>query len=395
MRVLFLCHRLPYPADHGAKIRAFNFIRHLGQSHSVTVASLALTKEERKAGTPLKNYCDELLVEVLPSCTRWMRASAALGTSIPSSVAYFWSAGLYKRIEQRLLKEDVDMIFVYCAVMAQYVLRWKRGVRILDYVDIDSAKWADYSRFKSFPVSLGYALEARKLRNYERAIADKFHHCSVTTEGEREELENLGLARECSVIPNGVDIDYFCPNGIDADKSVAIVFLGRMDYFPNIDGVCYFVEKILPIVRAKIPGVEFRIIGSSPTRRVRQLSKVPGVFVTGYVPDVRSYIGNAVVSVAPLRIARGTQNKILESMAAGLPVVATSIAARGIQAIVGEHLLVADEADIFARKVIAIFEQPKLRRSLSSEGRKQVVEVHGWRRSMNLLEEIIDRSLQV
>src|SRR5262249_46278616 len=181
-----------------------------------------------------------------------------------------------------------------------------------------------------------------------RNLALRFDQCSVTTQHERESFQNLRVTIPCTVIPNGVDTSYFRRTGNHGGSASVIVFLGRMDYFPNIDGVRYFVKEVLPLVRAKMPNVEFRIVGSNPSSKIQELAKTPRITVTGHVPDVRDYVGDAAVSIAPLRIARGTQNKILESMAMGVPVVASSQAAKGIDAVPGRDFLVAEKAQEFA-----------------------------------------------
>jgi sugar transferase (PEP-CTERM/EpsH1 system associated) len=210
----------------------------------------------------------------------------------------------------------------------------------------------------------------------------------LTTQGELEEFKKLEVDRPQNVIPNGVDGSYFHPNGGPPQTKPVIVFLGRMDYYPNIDGVLYFTERVFPIIRAAVPNVEFRIIGSNPSPAVQRLRDVPGIVVTGHVPDVRPFLKDAVVSVAPLRMARGTQNKILESMAMGLPVVTTPAAAKGIEATPGEHILVAGEPDRFAGKVVEVLMNTQLRLSFANAGREQVNSAHVWSRSMEVLDNI-------
>jgi len=389
MKILFVCHRLPYPPNRGGKIRPFNMIRHLSQKHSVVVASLAHTERELKEGAGLKDYCDEVIAEVLPTPTRWLQALKALPTRTPSSVAYFWSPRLYQRIEQTVLQTRFDVTFVHCAFVAQYVMDLQTGFRIMDFGDLDSAKWAEYSHWKSFPFSSMYAFESKKLRAYERSVARLFDHCTITTEGERDEFQNLQVPTPHTVIPNGVDVSYFSPAEISISPDLSIVFIGRMDYFPNIDGVCYFAENILPLIRQKMPKVEFRIVGSNPTRKVRELTKMPGIVVTGHVPDVRRYLHDGAIAIAPLRIARGTQNKILESMAMGIPVVATPKAAKGIQAVPGRDLLVAETPHVFANQVLALLHNADLRRTLSAAARKQVEKAHLWPAAMNILDHTL------
>ncbi len=275
--------------------------------------------------------------------------------------------------------------------MAQYVLNAVSPVRILDFGDLDSAKWADYSQSKNFPLTLGYKLEAGKMRKYEKRVAGHFDQCTVTTRGELEEFEKLGLNRSCSVIPNGVDSQYFRSRSTRRDPNV-LVFVGRMDYFPNVDGMLYFTKDIFPIVRRSVPNAQLRIVGSNPSRAVRDLATVPGITVTGHVPDVRPYLEDAAVAVAPLRLARGTQNKILEAMAMSMPVVATSAAAKGIDAISGRHLAVSDGPGEFAAQVIELLRNADLRAQLSMAGCRQVENAHAWPNSMAILDDILKKA---
>ena len=389
MRILFICHRLPYPPNRGGKIRPFNMIRHLGQKHSVVVASLAHSEQEYVDGAGLNDYCDEVIAEILPQSTRWLQVVRALPTLTPSSVAYFRSARLHDRIRERVARTKFDVIFVHCGSMAQYAIDLQASFRIMDFGDLDSAKWAEYSHWKSFPSSLVYWSEFKKLRKYEREVAQRFDRCTVTSRGELEEFQTLNVPTPCTLIPNGVDTTYFSPVRHSSDKEPSIVFLGRMDYFPNIQGVCYFIDRILPLIRKEMPDVEFRIVGSNPARKIRNLGRLPGVLVTGHVPDVRSYIHDGAVAIAPLRIARGTQNKILESMAMGIPVVATPQAAKGIQAVGERDLVVAEAPEMFANQVVALLQSESMRRAFSRAGRKQVERAHLWSNSMDILDSVL------
>jgi sugar transferase (PEP-CTERM/EpsH1 system associated) len=389
MKILFVCHRFPYPPNRGGKIRPFNMIKHLSRQHTVVVGSVAHTEEELNQGSGLSAHCNEVLAEVLPNSARWLRAGMALPSRYPSSVAYFWSPELRRKIENAARRYCFDAVIVHCAFAAQYALGIAAKFRLLDFGDLDSGKWFDYQSFRSFPLCLGYGLEAHKLRKYETALVNAFDYCTVTTQGEMEELKTLNVAGLSTVIPNGVDSNYFRPRP-DPQNGQVIVFVGRMDYFPNIDGAEHFVRNIFPIIRRTMPHAELRLVGSDPNRVVLNLGTLPGVNVTGHVPDVRPYLDDATVTIAPLRLARGTQNKILESMAMGIPVVATSVAAKGVAAIPGTQLLVADEPEQFADAVLRILDNGMLRKSLSESARQQVEEAHSWARSMQILDSILD-----
>ncbi len=364
-------------------------IRHLGRKHSVVAASLAHTEQELKEGAALKDYCDDVIAEVLPESTRRLQALKALPTPTPCSAAYFWSSRLQERIRKYFFNSKFDVVFVHCIAMAQYVMDLQADLRIMDFGDIDSAKWAEYSQSNAFPFSLVYALESKKLRTYERHVAQSFHRCTVTSRSEKDEYQTFRVSTPCTLIPNGVDLSYFSVQRNVSSARPTVVFLGRMDYFPNIDGVCYFAEKVFPIIRSELPDVEFRIVGSKPARKIQSLGNIPGIVVTGHVPDVRAYVPNEAVAIAPLRIARGTQNKILESMAMGIPVVATTKAAKGIQAIAGRDLLAADAPEEFAGHVIALLRDEQMRRLISRSARKQLEKAHLWSNSMSILDSLL------
>jgi sugar transferase (PEP-CTERM/EpsH1 system associated) len=273
--------------------------------------------------------------------------------------------------------------------VAQYVLSLPARLRVLDYGDLDSGKWVDYSRYRSFPLSAGYSLEAHKLQAYERALAPRFHQCTVTAPGELEELRRLGISEPCTVIPNGVDSTYFNFHPRKNDAPPVMVFLGRMDYFPNVEGILHFTRHVLPLIKKAVPDAQLRIVGSNPVRTVRNLEHIPGVTVTGHVPDVRPLMEDASVSVVPLNICRGTQNKMLECMAMGVPIVATSKAAKGTQGVAGTHFLVADDSESLAREIVRLLGNFNLRQDLARSAREQVERRHAWSASMQILDSVL------
>jgi sugar transferase (PEP-CTERM/EpsH1 system associated) len=392
MKILFICHRFPFPPNRGGKIRPFQMIRHLSQKHSVVVASLAHTQQELEEGAGLKQHCEATIAEVLPSSSRWLHAFGEVLSGAPASAAYFWSPRLNWRIQEAWGAQKFDAVMVHCAFVAQYAMNLQGGFRILDFGDMDSAKWFDYARFRGFPLNLAYKVEALKLRRFEKKAAQFFDRCTVTTRGEYEEYQTMGVPISCTVIPNGVDAEYFQARSSLPPASAApvIVFLGRMDYFPNVDGISGFARDSFPQIRARIPNAELRIVGSNPNGHVRSLGQIGGVKVTGRVPDVRPHLADATVAIAPLRIARGTQNKILECMAAGVPVVSSQEAARGIQASPWKHFLVAEDADTFARQVVELIQNRELQTRLAAAGRRQVQTTHVWGESLKVLDNLLE-----
>jgi sugar transferase (PEP-CTERM/EpsH1 system associated) len=390
MNILFICHRIPFPPNRGGKIRPFNMIRHLAQSHSVVVATLAHSTQELAEGLAgLEDYGTELIAEVVPKSIRWRQCCTALLTRTPSSTAYFWSSRLQQRIQQSAGRTAFDVVWVHCAFVARYAFSLHGRFWVLDYGDLDSGKWLDYSRHRKFPLGAGYALEARKLRAYETKLATCFDHCTVTSQGELEEFHSLCVPVSCTVIPNGVDLDYFQQFPEAKRSSPVIVFLGRMDYYPNVDGILNFAGEIFPLIQKQVPGVQLRIIGSNPVRQVRALEKSPSITVTGHVPDVRPHLADAAVSVVPLRLGRGTQNKMLEAMAMAVPVVASPAAAKGVQAVAERDFLLGRTPQEFASQTVRLLQDPAFQRSLASAGRRQIETAHSWAVSMKIVDQII------
>ncbi len=390
MKILFVCHRLPFPPKRGGKIRPFNIIRHLKESgHHVTVGSLARSEEEMAEGQPLREYCDKLLVGQINPAAAVTQMIARLPTLVPSSMGYFYSRSLHRQIREELDRSSYDLVFVHCSSVAQYVRSAESVPSILDFGDMDSQKWLDYSTYRRFPLSMGYWLEGNKLCREEKRLARQFDMSTCTTQAELETLRDFNAAPQTDWFPNGVDAEFFSPTDTSYDPN-QICFIGRMDYYPNQRAMLYFCNDVLPLIQARRPATKLTIVGAEPTVEILKLAGREGISVTGTVPDVRDYVSGSALSVAPLAIARGTQNKILESMAMGVPVICSQNAAGGVDARPGEHLLVAASLEEYVEKTVMLLENADLRRKLSVAGRQRVLSSHSWLASMAKLDSIID-----
>jgi len=390
MKVLFVCHRLPFPPQRGGKIRPFNIICHLSQHHEVTVASLARTTEELEAGAGLANYCSHVIAETISAPAALARRVARLPTAAPSSTGYFYSPALARRIRAELARTRFDLIFVHCAFVAGYVADVTSAKKILDFGDMDSQKWLAYAKSRAFPLSLGYYVDGTKLRHLEAKLAAKFDLCTCTTRAELDVLKGYATGVPVDWFPNGVDTEYFKP--ADAPyRPDAVCFVGRMDYYPNQEGVIDFCRDVLPMIKARRPGVTLEIVGAAPPPRIRELGSLPGVTVTGSVPDVRPYAQSSAVSIAPLKIARGTQNKILEAMAMGVPTVSSAVAAGGVDAEPGRHLLTASDPRGFADAILRLLESPAERNRIAEAARARVLSHHSWKNSMERVDRLIEQ----
>jgi sugar transferase (PEP-CTERM/EpsH1 system associated) len=389
MKILYVCHRFPYPPQRGGKIRPFNMIRHFTrQGHEVTVASLARDAAEAEAGAAIAPHCKDFLVEVIGSAAAMTRMVMRLPTLAPSSFGYFYSPALARRIADRAAAERFDLVFAHCSSAAPYVRGITSAPKILDFGDMDSQKWREYSTHRRFPLSLGYWLEAVKLERAEAALARDFDLSTCTTRAEWETLRSHGVDRPNDWFPNGVDAELFAPTDGTYDAE-SIAFVGRMDYFPNQQAVFDFCTAVLPRIRTQRPNVRFTIIGADPPPSVRNLAQLPGVLVTGSVPDVKPLVRRAAFTVAPLRIARGTQNKILESMALGVPVISSQAAAGGVDAISPDHFWVARNDEELATQCLKLLGDATERQRLALAGRERVLSHHSWVASMHRLDGIV------
>jgi len=390
VKVLFVCHRVPYPPKRGGKIRPFNIIKHMTeQGHRVTVASLARSPAELEEARGLAGHCERVLVEVIPDWIAWPRMVAWLPTTRPSSFGYFYSPALARQLDGELGGGGYDLVFTHCSSVAPYVRAARGPLRVLDYGDIDSQKWREYAQHRPQPLATGYKLEAVKLERTERVLSRYADLCTCTTAGELASLRALGVSTPSDWFPNGVDATFFSPDGSDYDPTL-VAFVGRMDYFPNQQAVLTFAGTILPLLQRRRPEVRFEIVGADPPERIRRLASLPGVSVTGSVTDIRPYVRRAALTVAPLEIARGTQNKILESMAIGVPVVCSRQAAGGVDAVAGEHLLVAQTAGEYVDAIASLVGSREARMRLAAAARQRAMTHHSWPASMRRLDGLLD-----
>lgn len=401
MNILFLCHRIPYPPNKGDKIRSFNILRHLAQKHDIYLACLADDKNDLVHKKELLKYCKAAEIRYNGGLCANLRMLWSLITGKPLTLGYFHSGQLQRAVNRWLRDLRFDAIFIYSSGAAQYVFN-AGNRKIMDFVDVDSDKWAQNARRARFPVSWIYALESARMREYEKLIAQKFQHSILITENEKRLFESFARPRAASVIPNGVDHDYFIrdndlfrrrgtvPGGdCPSSRTINLIFTGAMDYFANVDAVVYFCETILPLIKKDVPNLKFYIVGNNPTLAVKELAKIKDVIVTGYVQDIRPYLNKADICVVPLRIARGIQNKILEAMSMELPVVSMSAATKNLEVTPGTDIFVEDKPTGFADRVIQLSRDPALRAQVGAKARETVLRHYDWQKNIAILEQII------
>jgi len=401
MKILFLAHRIPYPPNKGDKIRSFNEIKYLSQNHEIHLACLADDLNDLKYTKNLKKYCKIVNIIPLKLKTAKFKTIFSLLNKKPLSVSYFYSKRLQKIINHLLSTNNYDAIICFSSPMAEYIFQSTNQLinqsikLIMDFVDIDSDKWKQYAKHVRPPFSLIYKLESNRLAQYERKVAKIFHYSIFVSKKEAElfYMQNPDIDNILA-IPNGVDFDYFNPyqllanNQQLASNHPILLFTGAMDYYANVDGVIWFCKKIFPYLIKKYPKLKFYIVGRNPTSAIKKLVN-SNIIITGYVDDIRPYYQIATVYIAPLRIARGIQNKILEAMAMAKPVISTSKAFEGIEATPNKDLLLADSEKEFIEKITMLLENPEKRKSLEISARQTVEKNYSWQHNLKILEEIL------
>ncbi|MDP2561130.1 TIGR03087 family PEP-CTERM/XrtA system glycosyltransferase [Psychrobium sp. 1_MG-2023] len=389
MNILYLCHRFPYPAKDGSRVRSFNIINHFQQQgHKVWVASMVRNSLEEQEGQGIAPFCHQYIMARVNEPVQQVRMVSRLLSFEPSSMGFFYSKSLAIQIKKLLNEQKFDLIYVHCSSVAQYVEQVTDTAKILDFVDMDSQKWLSFTRFKPFPVNMGYWLEGRKLERAEKRLSRSFDMCTTITRTECDTLDSFELAQQTDWFSNGVDVDYFKP--ITTSYSPHIIsFIGRMDYYPNEQAVSFFCHEILPLIRQQITDVEFLIVGAAPSDNVRALAAIEGVTVTGFVDDVRDYVQKSAVMVAPLKIARGTQNKILEAMAMGVPVVTSSLGARGVDGEAGEDFFVAQTPEQYSEQILSLMKDKMQRSIVAQAGRQRILSNYSWPYVLKRLDDIV------
>jgi polysaccharide biosynthesis protein PslH len=388
MRIFYVCRRVPFPPDRGDKIATFNEIRHLSVRHEVHVFCLGDGSEDLENIPGLRKYASGVTAAPVNTLTIKLRAIKALLTGEPLSVAAFNERKLHAAIRRAFHELRPDLIIVYSCNVAQFAEHFPSVPRIMQFGDLDSLKWRQYAEHSRIPLKWIYAIEERRFLAYERRVARAFSYALVHTEAEKRDFERLIPGVSVTLVGNGVDLDYFRSRGA-AKRPKSMVFTGVMDYRPNVDAVVWFCDAVLPVIQAEIPGANFTICGSRPAPAVRSLAKQKGVAVTGWVADVRPYLDRAEIFVAPLRMARGVQNKVLEALAMGLPCVASLAAWKGTVIPEGEGILATDNPEQFARHLIRLLRDGNERAEMARKARAAAEANYRWETQMAHLDQLI------
>jgi sugar transferase (PEP-CTERM/EpsH1 system associated) len=387
--LLYLVHRLPYPPDKGDRIRAYHLIRHLARRARVHLACLADEPVPEESLEALGRLCARVrAVRLGPS--RWARGMSSMARGGSFTAGAFWSPRLARLTAAWAAEVPFAAVLASSSAMVPYLRRPQlAGVpAVVDLVDVDSQKWLDYAAAERGPWATFYRTESRRVRKLESTLPSWARAVTLVSEAETELFRSFCPSPDVHTVPNGVDLDYFRPTS-PALAEEGCVFVGALDYKPNVDAVTWFCREVWPAVTRAHPGARLRLVGRRPVAEVLALAEVPGVDVVGQVPDVRPHLAWAAVAVAPLRIARGVQNKVLEALAMRKAVVASPQALAGLRERLDLPALTASAPAEWAEHVGRLLTDEPLRRQLGAAGRRYVESHHSWDRCLEPLSDLL------
>jgi sugar transferase (PEP-CTERM/EpsH1 system associated) len=394
--LLLLVHRIPYPPNKGDKIRSWHLLKHLAQRYRVHLATFVDDADDWQHVPAVQAVCASSHFAPLSPRGARLRSLGAVLRNRSLSLDYYRNAGLRRWVDGAMRRHGIGRVVVFSSPMAQYAEAWPQARRIVDFCDVDSDKWRQYALRKPWPASAVFGYEASRLLRYERHIAANCDAALFVSAPEAELFRTLApeSAARTGWFSNGVDTGYFAPGAFAnpyAAGDKVLAFCGAMDYWPNIDAVQWFAQEVLPALRARDPAVRFVVVGARPAPQVQALAALPGVSVTGTVPDVRPYVAHAALSVAPLRVARGIQNKVLEAMAMAKAVLVTPQALEGIEAAPGRELLLAQDAQQWIAAAAAALAGPQdALDALGQAARARVEAAYSWDARLAPLERMIE-----
>lgn len=388
MKILFLTSNFPYPLFKGNSLRAFHQIRLLSKNHSIILVSFVFGIQNPYFLQKIKKYCQRVETVSLSLPFSFIRLLKAPFSFLPLQVLLYQQKTMRERLLRVLKEERPDLVHVQLIRMASYFGLLGKIPCVLDLVDalsLNMERRAKRDRFYLRPI---LKLEAKRLKNYEKKMANNFTGTLITSwiDGERIGSQNLHIN------PNGVDLDYF-QYSLPLKKANSLLFVGNMGYYPNKEAVLHFCKEILPLILKK-QKVRFYIVGTNPCWQVKSLAG-PDIEVTGRVRDIRPYLRSGAVFVCPLLSGSGIQDKVLEAMASGIPVVAYPQVAASLRAKIGEEILEASSASDFASQALQLLRNPEQRKRISKKARKLIEKKYNWKTSVGELEKIYQEIIKI
>ena len=394
-KVLYITHRVPWPPDRGDRIRTWNILRFLAARSRVDLLCLSDEPVSKETLETLKRVTHRLAIVPHRGMARYVNGlkSVACGHSITEGM--FWSKPASEVLRRWSAESPWNAAIASSSGVAQYLAPIHVGhirKRWVDLIDVDSEKWLDYSVSSGFPRSAVFRLEGNRLRKTERELASSMDRLLVVSEAERQLFRSFCDTSVIQSVENGVDTEFFSPGpgpGSSLTQPPTCAFVGVMNYLPNVDAVCWFAHEVWPRIRERFANARFVIVGKSPAPEVEALASIPGIEVTGGVSDVRPWLYQSHCAVVPLRIARGIQNKVLEAMACGKPVICSSAPLKGLQAEPGLHLLKADSPEEWVDTLSSVFQDPNLQNELGAAASAWVQMNHCWDACLDSVNDLL------
>ncbi|MBN1400018.1 MAG: glycosyltransferase [Anaerolineae bacterium] len=391
-RILFLTPQVPYPPEQGAAIRNYNLIAHISRRHDVALLSFREGEaDEDQAEDPLGAMCAPCRTVSAPVRTRAERLRALVTSGLPDMALRLFSSEFAEALRQLVTAERYDLVQIEGIEMAPYGLmiqEWLGPDAPAVIYDAHNAEYllqkrafaTDLWRPRRWGTAAYSFMQWQRLRRYERLICERAAAVVSVSEADALALGRLHRGLRPLVVPNGVDTTRYHPGLADTLplEHPAIVFTGKMDFRPNVDAMLWFFRRVWPLVRRQSPEARLYVVGKSPHAALAALQTAPGVHVTGYVEEILPYFGGGDVYIVPLRIGGGTRLKVLEAMAAGLPLVTTSLGAEGIAITPGVNARVADTPEAFAQAILDLLADPGQGRALGAAARRFALEHYDW-----------------
>ncbi len=398
LNILFLTHRVPFPPNKGEKIRTYHQLKHLSElGHTIHLFSPYEDESELEHfNALLESFCAKVESEQLKHKTIRLLKGLAKGQSL--SVANFYDKNLQLKFDHFLSINTVDAILCSASSMAEYVFKSKtintldkKPLLIMDFMDVDSDKWGQYKQSSSFPMSLVYAREQRLLAQYEKKIVKQFDVSYLIAEAEVSLFNQKVIKSDkVHVMGNGLDTTTFYPVKVKQQNPAPVfLFTGVMDYKPNEDAVIWFVKSCWPTIITKHPNARFVIAGMNPSADINQLTNDKGIEVTGFVDDILPYYQQADIFVAPFRLARGVQNKVLQAFACALPVISTPMGAEGILCEPDRDILIASTPDEFIQQANRLISQPALAQKIGQSAEQKIKQHYSWQSQLQPLDDLL------
>ena len=397
MRILTLISKFPWPLTDGAVIRDFNLLREAAKRHDVSLLCFLFKPSDRDHFDALRPYC-RTIVGIDLARPRWQTVANAvqsLITTDPFIIREYWRTEMASELEKFVDRERIDVVHSHFLHMSQYVGHKRKAAFVHDAHNLEHVLWQRMERTTTNPFKKAFIhSQYSKLVRLQQDVARASEKCVVLSDEDRAEYQRICPEADVTTVPNGADVEYWTPadtNG--AIEASSILYFGNLSWPPQADAAVYFHDKILPLVRQRVPSVKFYIAGQNPPETVKALAG-DGVIVTGFVPDMREYVARAAVVVMPLRAGAGTKHRVFQAMCMKKPVVCTAVAAEGIALTNGETALLADDPETFANATVSLIQDASLRQRLGERGRQLVLDRYDWRAIYERLEEAFQEAVR-